>query len=48
MGSPLTLGIIGVGKISEQYFASLPSLPGLKLIAVADLDTARAAVVAAE
>jgi predicted dehydrogenase len=48
VGSPLTLGIIGVGKISEQYFASLPSLPGLKLIAVADLDTARAAVVAAE
>ena len=26
---PLTFGIVGVGKISEQYFASLPKLPGL-------------------
>lgn len=48
MGGPLTFGIVGVGKISEQYFASLPSLPGIELIAVADLDEARAAVVAAE
>ncbi len=42
MGSPLNVGIIGVGKISEQYFESFPSLPGLKLVAVADLDGARA------
>lgn len=48
MGSPLTFGIVGVGKISEQYFAALPSLPGIELIAVADLDEARAAAVAAE
>ena len=48
MGSPLTIGIVGVGKISEQYFAALPSLPNLKLIAVADLNEARAAEVAAE
>jgi len=45
---PLTFGIVGVGKISEQYFASLPKLPGLKLVAVADLDRERAAGVAAE
>jgi predicted dehydrogenase len=48
VGGPLTFGVVGVGKISEQYFASLPSLPGIELIAVADLDEARAAAVAAE
>jgi predicted dehydrogenase len=48
VGSPLKIGIIGVGKISEQYFAELPKLPGLELVAVADLDEARAAEVAAE
>ncbi|MDQ1569761.1 MAG: hypothetical protein QOF79_435 [Actinomycetota bacterium] len=48
MGSPLTFGIVGVGKISEQYFASLPALPGIRLIAVSDMNEARAAEVAAE
>jgi predicted dehydrogenase len=48
VGGPLNFGIIGVGKISEQYFASLPSLPGLRLVAVADLNEARASEVAAE
>jgi predicted dehydrogenase len=48
VGSPLKIGIIGVGKISEQYFAELPKLPGLELVAVSDLDEARAAEVAAE
>ena len=48
MGSPLKIGIIGVGKISEQYFASFPGLPGLELVAVADLDEDRAARIAAE
>jgi predicted dehydrogenase len=48
VGEPLKVGIIGVGKISEQYFASFPALPGLRLTAVADLDVARAATVAAE
>lgn len=48
MGQSLKIGVIGVGKISEAYFASFPSLPGLELVAVADLDEARAAVVAAE
>jgi predicted dehydrogenase len=48
VGGPLRIGIVGVGKISEQYLAALPSLPGLDLIAVADLDEARAAAVAAE
>ncbi|MCU1510104.1 MAG: oxidoreductase [Glaciihabitans sp.] len=45
---PLRIGVIGVGVISEQYFANFPRLPGLELVAVADLNTARAAEVAAE
>ena len=48
MTEPLRIGVIGVGVISAQYFASLPSLPGLRLVAVADLDERRAAEVAAE
>jgi predicted dehydrogenase len=48
VGGTLTIGIVGVGKISEQYFAALPSLPNLKLLAVADLNEARAAEIAAE
>lgn len=48
MGGPLNIGIIGVGNISAQYFAELPKLPNLNLVAVADLDTERAASVAAE
>lgn len=48
MGGTLRVGIVGVGKISEQYFASFPHLPQLQLVAVADLDEARAAAVAAE
>ncbi|SKA93267.1 Predicted dehydrogenase [Agreia bicolorata] len=46
MGIPLTVGIIGVGKISEQYLANLPTFPQLRLVAVADLDSARAQKVA--
>jgi predicted dehydrogenase len=46
VGIPLNVGIIGVGKISEQYLANLPSFPGLRLAAVADLDAARARAVA--
>ncbi|MFF2050043.1 Gfo/Idh/MocA family protein [Leifsonia sp. NPDC058194] len=48
MGGPLSIGVIGVGNISRQYFAEFPKLPGLKLEAVADLDLARAAAVADE
>lgn len=44
----LRIGVVGVGVISAQYFASLPSLPNLALVAVADLDMGRAADVAAE
>ncbi|MFL6027429.1 MAG: Gfo/Idh/MocA family protein [Friedmanniella sp.] len=46
MSAPLRVGVVGVGTISDQYFAALPRLPGLELTAVADLDGDRAAVVA--
>jgi predicted dehydrogenase len=42
----LRVGIVGVGKISEQYLATIPSLPILRLVAVADLDVDRATLVA--
>ncbi len=48
MGSPLNVGVIGVGVISTQYFEHLPQLPNLRLTAVADLDLDRASAVAAE
>jgi predicted dehydrogenase len=48
MGGPLRVGIIGVGNISAQYLANIPALDRLTLVAVADLDNARAAHVAAE
>jgi predicted dehydrogenase len=46
VGGPLNVGVVGVGVISDQYFAHFPQLPGLRLAAVADLDLARAASVA--
>lgn len=46
MSAPLRVGVVGVGVISQQYFAALPRLPGLQLVAVADLDGDRAAQVA--
>ena len=48
MGIPLRVGIIGAGNISTQYLTHIPTLPSLKLIALADLDAARAAEVAAK
>lgn len=47
MSAPLGVGMIGVGVISHQYFESLERLPNLKLVAVADINEARAAEVAA-
>lgn len=44
----MRVGIIGVGNISGQYLAQIPTLPGLQLVAIADLDATRAAEVAAE
>lgn len=46
MGKPLNVGIIGCGKIVVQYLASFRRLEQVRLVAVADLYTARAQEVA--
>ncbi|MFC4224025.1 Gfo/Idh/MocA family protein [Lysinibacter cavernae] len=46
MGKPLNVGIIGCGAIIAQYLATFPSLTHVRLVAVADLDLARAQAVA--
>jgi predicted dehydrogenase len=47
VGDPHGLGIIGLGNISRQYLATLAEHPAVRIVAVADLDAARAAEVAA-
>ncbi|HKU35703.1 MAG TPA: Gfo/Idh/MocA family oxidoreductase [Paenarthrobacter sp.] len=46
MGNPLNVGIIGCGKIVEQYLTNFRRLESVNLVAVADLDHARAQSVA--
>lgn len=46
MGKPLNIGIIGCGAIVAQYLKTFPQLESVKLVAVADLDAARAQAVA--
>ena len=48
MGQPHGIGIVGLGVISGQYLATLGTHPGVRIAATADLDSARAAVVAAD
>jgi predicted dehydrogenase len=47
VGGPLRIGVVGAGKISGQYSATLSRLPALAVTAVADLDPARAGALAA-
>lgn len=42
----MKIGMIGCGVISKQYLDTFESLPDIELIAVADLDPARAAAIA--
>ncbi|WP_371783303.1 Gfo/Idh/MocA family protein [Streptosporangium subroseum] len=44
--APVGIGIVGCGAISGQYLATLSTLDGVRLVAVADLDAARAEAVA--
>ncbi|MEV7605510.1 Gfo/Idh/MocA family oxidoreductase [Paenarthrobacter sp. NPDC089322] len=46
MGKPLNVGIVGCGKIVEQYLTNFRRLDSIDLVAVADLDPARAQAVA--
>ncbi|MEQ4304002.1 Gfo/Idh/MocA family oxidoreductase [Plantactinospora sp. B6F1] len=47
MGDPHGVGIVGLGVIARAYLSTLADLPGLRIVAVADLDAARSAAVAA-
>ncbi|KZE88411.1 Gfo/Idh/MocA family protein [Microbacterium sp. TNHR37B] len=47
MGDPHGVGIIGLGVISGTYLETLTSHPGIRIVAVADLDHERATAVAA-
>ncbi len=42
MGEPLKVGVVGTGTISRTYFEHLAKLPGVDVVAAADLDIARA------
>ncbi|MEJ3747513.1 Gfo/Idh/MocA family oxidoreductase [Actinomycetes bacterium KLBMP 9797] len=48
MGDPHRIGIVGLGVISRAYLNTLARHPALRITAVADLDPARSAAVAAE
>jgi predicted dehydrogenase len=41
VGDALRVGMVGIGNISGQYLATLPRLPGVSLVAAADLDPSR-------
>ncbi len=45
---PMVIGVIGAGNVTGQYLPSLLSYPDLQVRGIADLDTGRAASVAAE
>jgi len=48
VGHPHGIGIIGLGAISKAYLDTLTLAPGIRIAAVADLDSARARAVADE
>jgi predicted homoserine dehydrogenase-like protein len=39
---PIRVGLIGAGKFGSMFLAQVPRIPGLKVLAIADLDPARA------
>ena len=43
-GNPIRIGLIGAGKFGSMYLAQVPRMPGVHLVAIADLspDAARA------
>lgn len=41
MGDTLRVGLVGIGNISRQYLDTFPRLPGVSLVAAADLDPSR-------
>lgn len=47
-GGPVGVAVVGAGNISGQYLGNLTTFPDVKVLAVADIDEARAGSVAAE
>ncbi|WFE65257.1 Gfo/Idh/MocA family oxidoreductase [Micromonospora sp. WMMD714] len=47
MGEPHRVGVVGLGVISRAYLDTIAHHPGLRVVAVADLDAARSAATAA-
>lgn len=41
-GTPVRVGVIGAGKFGSMFLSQAPRTPGLHVVAVADLDVARA------
>lgn len=48
MSEPVGVAIVGAGVISQQYLRNLAQFQDIRVLGVADVDTARAAAVAAE
>ncbi|THG32912.1 Gfo/Idh/MocA family protein [Naasia lichenicola] len=48
MGDPHGIAIVGLGVISRAYLETIGRHPGIRIVAVADLDVSRAQAVAAE
>ena len=48
MGKPHGIAIVGLGVISRAYLETIAQHPAIRIVAVADLDAARADAVAAE
>lgn len=46
-GAPVRVGIVGVGAISGAYLGTFRTLPGITVVAIADLDHERAVTAAA-
>lgn len=46
--TPVKVGVIGAGNISDEYLATLKAAPIIDVVAIADLDTGRAAEQAAQ
>jgi predicted homoserine dehydrogenase-like protein len=41
-GRPVRVGLIGAGKFGAMFLSQVPTTPGLEIVAIADLDPARA------
>jgi predicted homoserine dehydrogenase-like protein len=41
-GKPVRVGLIGAGKFGSMFLSQVPTIPGLEVVAIADLDRERA------